>query len=73
MTDIIETHGPSGATIQTVGKRPWKAPRLIDLDDNDANSCAMGVLGTRKNQAPNESSSVPNCYFTGDPAIMVAS
>jgi len=33
MTDIIEPHGPQG-NAPPPGKRPWKAPRLLDLDDD---------------------------------------
>jgi len=39
MTDIIEPRGPQGATIQTADRRPWKVPRLLDLDDGNAMGC----------------------------------
>jgi len=42
MTDIIETHGPQGSAMETVGRRPWKAPRLIDLDDDKADGKLRG-------------------------------
>jgi len=62
MTDIIETHGPSGATIQTVGKRPWKAPRLIDLEDDLTDGMAnnMGFTPNDKKVAPQEGTFGPN-------------
>jgi len=41
MTDIIETHGPQGAAMETVGRRPWKAPRLKDLDDIETERAMM--------------------------------
>jgi len=34
MTDIIESHGPRGNSTGALGKRPWKVPCLIDLDDD---------------------------------------
>jgi len=41
MTDIIETHGPQGAAMETVGRRPWRAPRLKDLDDIETERARM--------------------------------
>jgi len=35
MTNIIEPHGPQGSATETLARKPWKAPRLIDLDDED--------------------------------------
>jgi len=72
MTDIIETHGPRGATIQTVGKRPWNAPRLIDLDDLDTR-CANGMMipaGVPKATGNIEDTSLTNCSFSGDNGVL---
>jgi len=44
MTDIIESHRSQGPTTEISGRRPWKAPRLIDLDDDNA----MGCMGAPK-------------------------
>jgi len=44
MTDFTKPHGPQGPTIEAADKRPWKAPRLIDLDDDNA----MGCMGAPK-------------------------
>jgi len=52
MTDIIETHGPQGSTMETVGRRPWKAPLLKDLDDDSTEGMDHmdGGAGTEANK-----------------------
>jgi len=39
MTDIIGPRGPQGPTTETAGRRPWKVPLLVDLDDDNAMGC----------------------------------
>jgi len=47
MTHIIESHGSRGSTTATVCRRPWTAPRLIDLDDLETEQGGMaGADGT---------------------------
>jgi len=36
MSDMMETHAPQGPTAETLARKPWKAPRLIDLEDDAA-------------------------------------
>jgi len=47
MTDFTEPTDPQGPTIEGADRKPWKAPRLIDLDDLDAN-CGMGAGAIRQ-------------------------
>jgi len=57
MTDIIEPHDPQVVTGDTVGRKPWKAPRLIDLNEDDSEGMNAGnIMGTinDKLQAPDE-------------------
>jgi len=56
MTDIIETHGRQGSTMETVGRRPWKAPRLKDLDDDSTDGKMEGY----------EEFTAPNNYMIFD-------
>jgi len=39
MTNVIGSHGSQGPTTEPVGRRPWKVPRLVDLDDDNAMGC----------------------------------
>jgi len=67
MTNFTKPHGPHGAKIQTADRRPWQAPRLIDLDDLDTR-CANGMVipaGVPKATASAESTSLTSCSFSG--------
>jgi len=59
MTDFTKPHGPQGPTIEAADKRPWKAPRLVDLDDiievEGPNTDGMGNpdgIGTANDKLP---------------------
>jgi len=50
MTDFTESHGPQGGDpTSTLGRRLWKTPRLIDLDDDNAEGMVgnMGIAGSK--------------------------
>jgi len=71
MTDIIETHGQQGATMETADRRPCKASRLVDLDEDDAASCGIDTPnGMNENPHPNIEQSDPGkCSFLGNGQI----
>jgi len=57
MTDMTKAQIPQVATGDTVGRKPWKAPRLIDLDEDDSEGMNAGIImGTinDKRHAPDE-------------------
>jgi len=68
MSDIIKTAG-----VGTLARKPWKAPRLIDLDELDRTECNNGrraIMITQKNlQSRAENFDWPECYFHGMEAI----
>jgi len=45
MTDIIESHRSQGPITEAADKRPWKAPRLIDLHDLETRGMDGGQYG----------------------------
>jgi len=47
MTDITKAQVPQGATGDAVDRKPWKVPRLIDLnDDGPEGRNAGNIMGT---------------------------
>jgi len=62
MTDFTESHGLQGGNpTSTVDRRPWKAPRLIDLDDDRASGCES--MGNKALGYTAEVSDFVNCRF----------
>jgi len=61
MSDPAEPHGPQGKAIETACTKPWKAPRLIDLDDDSTSGC--GSMGNKAQGYPAEVTDVENCQF----------
>jgi len=45
MSDIIKPHAPQGPMTETLARKPWKAPRLIDLDGEDPEGRPAGEGG----------------------------
>jgi len=66
MTDIIKTAGG-----ETLARKPWKAPRLIDLDDLDQTRCfnprrgQILIMGNKFRRENIEYSNFGDCYFHG--------
>jgi len=73
MTDFTESHGLQGGTpTSTVGRRPWKAPRLIDLDDLDV-ACLQRMVGDPKDSPMVPEGNTPaKCDFLGMGAVTVS-
>jgi len=44
MTDITKAQVPQGATGDAVDRKPWKAPRLIDLDEDESEGRTVGNI-----------------------------
>jgi len=72
MTNFTKPHGPQGVRTQTADRRPWKAPRLIDLDDEQTNSPACMMAGNKAQNFAAELSDHVSCYFEAHGMMQVA-
>jgi len=79
MNHLNEPHDPQESATEAIGRRPWKAPRLIDLDDLDAD-CGMGVGAIDQGADKIETMAVefsrangPFCTAVGPGTLQVAS
>jgi len=54
MTDIARPHGPQRNAMETIGRKPWQTPRLIDLDDDGtASGRPFGIAMATENDKAN--------------------
>jgi len=77
MTDIIETHGPQGSTMEIVGRRPWRAPRPIDLDDDITDGvCPNGMVvmvgDAKDTRLGSEGTDIAKCSLAGNGNVVVS-